>query len=255
MTVPRNVFARDPPGWLRGRRTHDADYTLLSAVPVGKVLALGRVWEENLEPRLDFFIEQVTALTTAFTPRNRLRAEQAGATLDPRLVWAGEEATNLLRSFAAANAASRPDAGDWQVDLSEIFRELEAFRAAVGSKPDMNNTAAFQNALLELRAATDAVKTRASAAGATADGSSFLARSRDATRQALSEIRAAAARQWSQPAEPVRDSQTGMRDQLAAANRATDMRAKVAALNEANRAFWSARTRDHLDALLPRSGA
>lgn len=106
-------------------------------------------------------------------------------------------------------------------------------------------------------AATKSASTAATSANATrsSTGESFLARSRDATRQALDGIRAAAARQWApERSVPTRDSQTDVRDAVHAANRAASMPEKIGALNRANAAFWNVRTRDHLEALLPRPG-
>lgn len=67
-------------------RTRDR---LLDAVPVGKAIAPGMLWEGNLQPRLDFLKDQVKELVTGFTIGQRLDPEGPGHQIDAGRVWDG----------------------------------------------------------------------------------------------------------------------------------------------------------------------
>jgi hypothetical protein len=116
----------------------------------------------------------------------------------------------------------------------------------------MNTMAA---AVAELKRVADAVSANARAARSTNDAQGWLARSRDAAREALGKIRTAAAKRYGTADQrPTTDSTGEVRDAVDRANKATDPRDQIRAINDANRAFHSARTRDHLEDVLPQSG-
>jgi len=67
-----------------GRPSRDA---LLSAVPVGKVIAGGKIWEGDMQPIDDFLVDAVEALSTPFSSGRTLTAEGPGMRIDPGKVF------------------------------------------------------------------------------------------------------------------------------------------------------------------------
>lgn len=106
----------------------------------------------------------------------------------PGMQWAGDLATRLLADFAAASReAARPEVREFaeRVDVSEIYRAVEAFRASVGSLPDQNDGAKFQEYLARVRDAAQAVrgaKAKRTADAGQAKAQGYLARDRERNR-------------------------------------------------------------------------
>lgn len=125
---------------------------LLRAVPVGKVLALGTVWEGHLSPRVDATIEAVQPLLSGFAAGRALHAEPIGKVLDLGTTWVG----NLRSEIAdVANetqtAAARADQSVDITDLTRAVQELEA--AFEARRPDQ-----IGDAFKRMKAARDALR-------------------------------------------------------------------------------------------------
>jgi hypothetical protein len=223
----------------RGRCVRDE---ILTPITTGKTFALGETWTGSLRPKLDYFVARVEPLARGFALGHVVGAEEAPGGLDLGAVWNGF--IDLRDTLLRAVEGERPDVGEWNVNLDDIFRELEAFRRSVGSPLDQNS---MRDAVDGLKRARDAVDRQVSARRGTGDAKSWLARSRESTRQAIGKVRDAAARRYG-TAQPVatRDSVTDVRDAVHAAHTATNPRDQIRAINAANRAFHAARTRDHL---------
>jgi hypothetical protein len=263
MKIVRNVATNDMVVPWGLARVHDE---ILIPITSGKTAALGTVWTGNLAPKVDAFVAAVQPLVRGFALGHIVNAESAPGGLDLGKLWTG---FIDLRDALLNAVSGEPPAGSQVVDLGGLLAELESFRASVGSRLDMN---AMKDALAGLKRARDAVNAQArakpedeSAAAAAWNraasfdtaatwGANFLAGSRDRTRNAIAAMSAAAARRYA-PAAPMRDSTGGdVRDAVDRANKATDPRDQIRAINDANRAFHAARTRDHLENVLPRSG-
>jgi hypothetical protein len=256
MTIVRNVRTQDSPAFLAGalRRWQIRD-EILTPITTGKTFALGETWAGALRPKIDAFVAAVEPLTRGFALGHIVGAESAPGGLALGQLWEGF--IGLRDALASAVVSGERPAGGEQVDLDEIFTELESMRRAVGSLPEANDFTELENSLRGLQRARDAVDAQVRAARTTRDAQNFLARSRDANAAAFAQISEGTAKRYGtadQRVAPARDSTGEVRDALHAAGHATDMRTKVSALNDAHAAFWRARTRDHLDNLLPRSG-
>jgi hypothetical protein len=232
------------PGYLRLARIRDE---ILTPISSGKTLATAETWQGALRPKLDYFVEQTEKATRGFALGHVVGAEPAPGNADLGTVWNGF--IDLRDTLLRAVDSKRVDGGEWNVDLDEIFRELEAFRASVGSKPDM---ATMSNAVDRLKRARDAADARLNAARSTSDAQSFLRRSREAASQAFAKIRTGAAQRYGTADQrtTTRDSMTDVRDAVDAAHRATNPRDQIRAINAANTAFHAPRTSDHLAAAL-----
>jgi hypothetical protein len=225
----------------RGRCVRDE---ILTPITTGKTFALGETWTGSLRPKLDYFVAQVEPLTRGFALGHVVGAEDAPGGLNLGAIWTGF--VDLRDTLLRAVENKRPDAGEWNVNLDDIFRELEAFRRSIGSRPDQNVMSA---AVDGLKRARDSVDRQVSArhGQATGDAQNVLRRMNAAASAARSQIRDAATRFYGGASQALtRDSVTSLRDALHVANTATDTRTKMRSLNAANKAFWAPRTRDHL---------
>jgi hypothetical protein len=135
--IVRDVFTTD--GYGRDLGTRDTDLTLLSAVPSGKVLALGTVFnglrvefDEHIDPYEEYYV-------TGFMPGNRLVSPPADKVLNLGLVIDGYK--GALRRFkskvsdavAAADYAADERAGRPVVDITGLCRAVDASTKAMGA--------------------------------------------------------------------------------------------------------------------------
>ena len=107
-SIVRNVFTIDH----SVRHTSDR---LLAAVPVGKTLVAGTLWEGDLQPRIDNLKDELKELVTGFTIGQTLDPEGPGRQIDIGRVWKGiSELENAVRdarvALAVAQGASTTDA-------------------------------------------------------------------------------------------------------------------------------------------------
>ena len=111
----------------RTRRTRDE---LLSAVPVGKILALGATWLGDLKPVLDQRLDAFSSLVTPLT----LSPTQVDGVLNLGRTWTGQ----LLERLEAATQDYRrthDEDGEGGVDLSEIISQLQGLHECLEGSP------------------------------------------------------------------------------------------------------------------------
>jgi len=200
---------------------------LLLPQPSVKRLALGRTWVGSLIPKLDAFISQADTIVTGHLAEGEL--------LGPVSTDLGVSAEDLAGDIVEGISREPTD-----VDLREIYGELQAFRRSVGSSPTQNE---MRYALGRLRSARDRYGARARSRG-TADAQAALRAMNEASRARNRAINEANARRYGAAGQrATTDSMTDVRDAVHAAHTATSAREWNAAINAANRAFWAQRTR------------
>lgn len=205
---------------------------LLSAVPVGKVLALGTVWEGHLGPRVDATIEAVQPLVTGFTSGRVLRAEPIGKVLDLGTTWVGN-----LRSEIADVANGTQTAGaraDESVDITELTRAVQELEAAFESgRPDQ-----IGDAFKRTKAARDALR-KPTDQRRTSDvtrSAEDAGRRANANVEHIQSIQRKTNEFWA--GEARRDPLTG-RMTGDAPRRSSGASNDLRSINEANAAFWT----------------
>ena len=135
-------FCTDSPN---GRR-HFRD-TMLNAIPVGKVLVLGRVWTGELAPLVDSYLEALNPIVSGFTLGRTLNAEPPTDLADMGRRWLGDLHTRIA---ASVDTATGPEP---RVDVSEAITALERLREVMPG----GNAAQIHDAWLGLRSAADRV--------------------------------------------------------------------------------------------------
>jgi hypothetical protein len=124
---------------------------VLTPITSGKVLALGRVWTGELRPKIDAFVARVEPLTRGFAAGHIVGPEAASATLN-----IGTPAQDLEREIMSAALPTGAD-GPTDVDVTELYAEVRAFRRSVGSAPDEGDASEFEDRLRGIVRAADAV--------------------------------------------------------------------------------------------------
>ena len=226
------MFVHDSP-WGRSPRMRD---DVLAALPIGKVIVSGTVWAGSLLPLIDAIASTLgPAINNGFTSGNTLSAERLADVIALGRTWTGSLLSEIRA--AAASTSSGPT-----VDGTETLAEAERLDKLLRSAAPTN---AIADGLVRLRRTADKV-----GGARTRDAVNPLARLVRITpeHRALGERLNQQARDFwvaqSTPAtsRPIGDNTaaktTAVRDQLAIAARATDMRTKMTALNAAARAFW-----------------
>ena len=214
------LFVNDAP--VRRRRVL-AD-TMLSAIEPGKAFCAGTVWQGALKPMIDGRVAALGSIFSGFTTGNVLHAENVRATLDLGRRWLGDLVTEL--TAAPTSAVEGRDA----VDLAPVYAGVRNLQEAI--EANAANPAAIQDAVAGLKRAADAVRPRGTRdwlRPAGDQGREMNQRNADFWRE-----REAAVELSTVPSATVRDD-------VARANRATNMRDRIGAINEANRKFWSGR--------------
>jgi hypothetical protein len=185
---------------------------ILSAVPPGKTLVQGTTWNGDLRPKVDAMLDQLQSLTTPFTTGRTLHAQ----VLSPNDALLGRTWTGDLQ--ARLSRAATPT-GD--TDMSGVFQELEALHLALGT----TNPEEVADRIGRVRRAADAIRTKTRTTDSNW-GTAFLNRSRGSATSAIAQIKRAG---------------TAEGAARVTADCSADMRGKIAAMNEANRAFWANR--------------
>jgi hypothetical protein len=108
--------------WRRRERTFGDE--ILEANPVGKTMLMPMTWRGDLEPVLDTYLEQPSPLK-GFMLGHVVHAEEIGHVLDLGRVWLGDF-TDRVR----ASSNDQPGA----VDASEVLKEIEDLRTAMGTR-------------------------------------------------------------------------------------------------------------------------
>jgi hypothetical protein len=193
--------------------------SVLAAVPPGKTLVLGTTWNGDLRPKVDALLDQLQSLVTPFTTGRTLHAQ----VLSPNDALLGRTWTGDLQ--ARLSRAATPT-GD--TDMSGVFQELEALHLALGT----TNPEEVADRIGRVRRAADAVGKKTKTADSDNWGSRFLNRSRVATDSAITGI---------QRTSTADGTAGAVRAALATADGKTDMRGKIATINEANRVYWAGR--------------
>lgn len=119
--VVRRVFSTDTP---RRRFLHDE---LLSGIPPGKCLCLGRIWTGELRPALDATLEAMRPIATGFSSGRTLSAEPSPATLDLGRTWLDQLRSKVLDATRNYEGGGKDDSVDLALvaagirDLSEAL--------------------------------------------------------------------------------------------------------------------------------------
>jgi len=224
-----------------GRRIRQWLDERLDAVDPGKCLQLWLKWTGEQRPALDATLAAISEMRTPLT----LNPSLIPGSADLGTRWLGDWVAKARSAARDAEAST----GE-KVDVQGVMQEIENLNTALGIRaPNFDKVA---DAVRKVKRAADAVT------GATRDG-----RTRDARIIGYSrphygtpsrpvspeQLNAQHSRFWAE--QRTTDSRTpggtdntsAVRDALAAAGRATDMRTKIDALSAAHRAYWAERAR------------
>lgn len=142
MITYRNIETHDSPGFLitgSGNnvrlhpivRTRTAD-TILNPPEPNKAIALGRVWEGELKPRIDNLVEQLKPFV-GFTPGNIVEPEDPGMMIQMGKTWIGDLIDALHAARLGPEEQEDADPDDL-VDLSDVRDSIERTYGALCSR-------------------------------------------------------------------------------------------------------------------------
>jgi hypothetical protein len=233
MRIVKNVATRDSPLRLRPRPLLRDER--LDAISPGHVLDAGEVWDGTRRYR-DVVNATVGSLAApGLSLGGTLSAEQSPVVAG--LLGTAWDGVAVIRSTLAGAK-------------DETFMPVIQSSANLQEALEGGDPTAVRDSYSAWKRDCEAVDARLrSRRSATNDGQKFLAKARDAARAGIAALNAAAARRWA-PERTHDSATTEVRDQLDAANRATNLADKIRAMNSANSAFHTERTRDNYEALL-----
>lgn len=217
---------------------------LLSAIPPGKVLALGTVWTGELRPVLDMTVAAFDSIVSGFTSGRVLHAEASLPSLDLGKRWLGELRAKI--ADVATRYARQPSAAsaDDTVELTPILKGVGNLQEVIENGGDPQ---AVRDAVASLKRARAAIGGAAPEPTRDAIGD-YLRTSGEQNRAKVQAINSANVSFWRDrvPSAPTIDRRSSaqvseVRDRVHAANHATSMPEKIDALNSAHRAFWASR--------------